>query len=217
MSSITFNSLTRDVDLRGPERHHCGVLCSNLFNAALDISDFAKPEEVAPIIIPGHYVLRGGRVADAIATAVMVPDKPVFQLDGKPVDTLCAVLNTAIALGNRAIQLAARIHGQCEIHGFVEGPNRAWLADIIEEGLAAGIFRRHEMTDEQHRELAALLKSVRGAVALSGYHHPLYDELYGDCACVEKPTHADGARDRLEVLWLSPRALVQQKLLAVAQ
>ena len=74
---------------------------------------------------------------------------------------------------------------------------------------------RHEMTDDQHCELAALLHTVRGAVAISGYHHPLYEELYGEWTCLEKPTHADGARDRIEVLWLSPRAVVQQKLLAV--
>jgi DNA adenine methylase len=72
---------------------------------------------------------------------------------------------------------------------------------------------RHEMTDDEHRELAALLKSVRGPVALSAYHHPLYDELYDGWHCVEKPTHADGARDRVEVLWLSPRAMVQQSML----
>jgi len=74
---------------------------------------------------------------------------------------------------------------------------------------------RHEMTDDDHRELAARLMELRGAVAISGYHCPLYDELYGEWQCVEKTTHADGARDRLEALWLSPRAVVQQKLLAV--
>jgi len=76
---------------------------------------------------------------------------------------------------------------------------------------------RHEMTDDEHRALAATLHQVSGRVAISGYHSPLYDELYGDWQSVEKPTHADGARDRLEVLWLSPRAVVQQKLLAVNQ
>lgn len=74
---------------------------------------------------------------------------------------------------------------------------------------------RHEMTDEEHRELAELLKGARGAVVLSAYHHPLYDELYEGWHCVEKQTHADGARDRVEMLWLSPRATVQQSMLRV--
>ncbi len=36
----------------------------------------------------------------------------------------------------------------------------------------------HEMTDEQHRELAAVLNKVKGRVALSNYPCPLMDSLY---------------------------------------
>ena len=36
----------------------------------------------------------------------------------------------------------------------------------------------HEMTDRDHRVLAERLRHVEGKVALSGYHGPLYDELY---------------------------------------
>lgn len=61
---------------------------------------------------------------------------------------------------------------------------------------------RHEMTDLQHRELAVTLNSLKGAVVLSGYHSPLYDELYADWERVERPAQADGARPRMEVLWL---------------
>src|SRR5437016_11853802 len=38
----------------------------------------------------------------------------------------------------------------------------------------------YEMTDSQHEELARLLLSARGAVALSGYRCPLMDRLYGE-------------------------------------
>ena len=67
----------------------------------------------------------------------------------------------------------------------------------------AGEAYKHEMTDEQHRELAAVLHSVKGAVVLSGYACPLYDELYGDWLSVTKFTHADGAKDREETLWMN--------------
>lgn len=50
-------------------------------------------------------------------------------------------LNTAIAVGNDALRLGARLHGQCEIHCYVEGPNRAWLAGIIEAGRESGFYR----------------------------------------------------------------------------
>jgi DNA adenine methylase len=37
---------------------------------------------------------------------------------------------------------------------------------------------KHEMTDEQHRELAELLNDVEGKVAISNYDCKLFDELY---------------------------------------
>lgn len=62
----------------------------------------------------------------------------------------------------------------------------------------------YEMTDEQHRELACLLRSLKGAVVVSGYACDLYDqELYADWHRVERAAHADGARDRIEVLWMN--------------
>lgn len=62
---------------------------------------------------------------------------------------------------------------------------------------------RHEMTDDDHRALAAQLKMVKGKVLLSGYHSPLYDELYDDWERVERAALADGGRKRTEVLWMN--------------
>lgn len=41
------------------------------------------------------------------------------------------------------------------------------------------------MTDDEHRQLSKVLKSVKGKVALSGYHCELLDTLYGDWDCIE--------------------------------
>lgn len=73
---------------------------------------------------------------------------------------------------------------------------------------------RHEMTDRDHRDLARLLKRVRGGVVLSGYHSELYDELYADWRRVERTgPFADGAMKRTEVLWFSPRTRIDPTLL----
>lgn len=73
-----------------------------------------------------------------------------------------------------------------------------------------GSVRRHnykvEMTSEgAHRELGEVLSGCRATVVLSGYHSPLYDELYADWFRVELPsrtTQGDSARvERTEVLW----------------
>lgn len=69
---------------------------------------------------------------------------------------------------------------------------------------------KHEMTDDQHRELAAVLHGLRGAVILSGYESTLYDELYGGWVSIGRPAHAGGARKRTEVLWVSPKVSANQ-------
>ena len=65
---------------------------------------------------------------------------------------------------------------------------------------------RHEMDDEQHEALADALHGLEGMVVLSGYPCPMYDSLYRDWIPEQRSAHADGARDRVEKLWLNPRA-----------
>jgi len=64
---------------------------------------------------------------------------------------------------------------------------------------------RHEMGGEsEHRELAAALEACRAAVVLSGYHSPLYDELFAGWHRVELKAHTGQAHTwqrRTEVLW----------------
>ena len=63
-----------------------------------------------------------------------------------------------------------------------------------------------EMSDDDQRALAAVLKTVQGMVVLSGYGCDLYDqELYPDWHRVEKDTYADSARKRTEVLWMNAK------------
>lgn len=63
---------------------------------------------------------------------------------------------------------------------------------------------RHELSDDDHAELLAFLATLEGFVVLSGYPCPLYDDALGGWGRIEKETHADGARDRTEVIWLNP-------------
>ena len=70
---------------------------------------------------------------------------------------------------------------------------------------------KYEMTDEQHMKLATTLRELSGMVILSGYACPLYDEeLYRDWYRVERPALADGARPRVEVLWMNESAADKQ-------
>jgi len=63
---------------------------------------------------------------------------------------------------------------------------------------------RHEMTDDDHRALAAVLHQAEGMVVLSGYPSDLYDqELYSDWIRHERRHIADGGRTRTEVVWIN--------------
>jgi DNA adenine methylase len=76
---------------------------------------------------------------------------------------------------------------------------------------------RHEMDDADHERLAEMLRGVAGMVVLSGYPSPLYDRLYSGWVRIDRHAHADGARDRIECLWLNPAANAatpQQRLIA---
>ena len=76
-----------------------------------------------------------------------VGDGPL-TLNGTQYSLLDLQLNSAIAVGGDAMKLAARLHGQCEIHCYVEGPNRAWLASLIEDAFAKHIFRTGQGWEE---------------------------------------------------------------------
>lgn len=65
----------------------------------------------------------------------------------------------------------------------------------------------HEMDDNQHRELAQLLRGVQGMVLLSGYESDLYRELYPEWKLIKKSTKTNGNSQAEECLWISPNAL----------
>lgn len=67
-----------------------------------------------------------------------------------------------------------------------------------------GDVYQFEMTDDDHRDLAKVLNSLKGKVVLSGYGCELYDkELFPTWRRVQRKSLADGAAKRTEVLWMN--------------
>lgn len=62
----------------------------------------------------------------------------------------------------------------------------------------------HEMDDADHRAMLECLKGLEGFVVLSGYPHQIYDDALTGWRRVEKVALADGAKKRIEVLWINP-------------
>lgn len=78
---------------------------------------------------------------------------------------------------------------------------------------ASNCIYRHELSDDDHRELAKVLRGLQGKVVISGYPCDLYDkELYPDWQRVTRKAKADSGANRVEVLWISPSAVIRPQL-----
>jgi hypothetical protein len=64
----------------------------------------------------------------------------------------------------------------------------------------------HEMTVADHEELLNALLGLHGMVVLSGYPSELYDDALTGWMRVQRQAMADGAKPRVEVIWLNPAA-----------
>lgn len=78
----------------------------------------------------------------------------------------------------------------------------------------AGGMYAHEMNAGCHERLLAFLQTLQGTVVLCGYPSAMYDDALSDWQRIERAAHADGARDRTEVLWINRPA--NQTLLEIA-
>lgn len=143
MSRIYFHSEHETAELSGRERAHMGTFCSSLLQAALGIdqawlSDAARYRA----LVPREHYTQGGtdeQFLSSFRTWLSVGEGE-FGLETKT-DPFTAALNTALVIGGDAVRLMARLHGRCEVHAFVEGANRSWLADIIDRGRATNVLR----------------------------------------------------------------------------
>lgn len=100
-----------------------------------------------------------------------------------------------VVIENRdAIEVMLTHDAETTLH-YVDPP---YVASTRDKG---GDYR-HEMTDDQHVHLAEVLANLKGSVIVSGYHSELYDDIYAGWQRIERRALADGASERIEVLWM---------------
>lgn len=149
MSRISFSSPSGTARLRGSERAYAGILIADLTYAAFSPTGWEDdPLFRVTQFQNAEYGGTGGarRFKNDFRTSLLMgwggtPFRLPGRDEGEQPDSFTVSLNTVLAMGNDPICLLAHLHGQCELHGWVDGPNRAWLAAIIEQGRATGILR----------------------------------------------------------------------------
>jgi hypothetical protein len=154
MSRIYFHSPHGEAKLHGSERAWLGALCRRVAEGLFNLNGLSETRKRLTELLHSQHlnrIGRGGSMDPFLDNARWQQSMqamlggmfdPEFAWKGHDIDAFTVVLNTACKVGNDSIRLAARIHGQCEIHGYVEGINRAWLADLMQAGLDAGLYRR---------------------------------------------------------------------------
>lgn len=112
-----------------------------------------------------------------------------------------------VVIENRDALLVMPQHDSAETLFYVDPP---YPESVRAEGAITGVRQRyiHELSDDDHRALAKVLRSLAGMVVLSGRACALYDvELYPDWERYEFDHLDDGARTRREVVWLNPACI----------
>ena len=133
-------------------------------------------------------------------------------------DGFCSRVNALAAASDTVRQFAERLSGVVVEHDdaieIIKRHDSAGTLFYVDPPYVMSTrntkIYKHDMSDDQHRGLAAVLKNLQGMVILSGYRCPLYDELYAGWDRLDRAAHADGARDRVESLWLSPNVQANQ-------
>lgn len=156
MSYIYFHSPEGRAKVRGSERLYMAHLTSRLLVATLSMSE-TRGEGFGDIIdfIPkGHYLLDCYRECgnnlynptflDRFKTWIHAESDGIFEVSVFKASVFETKLNTAYVLANDVIKLMSRLHGQCELHCYVEAKNRKWLSGIITKGLKGSILRNNQ-------------------------------------------------------------------------
>lgn len=144
MSRLYFHSEHGDAALRGSERAYMGVLCSDLMLASIGDLHFAT-SWLVPLLPPDSWIARLDEDRRESSLRIWLGGMGSdFIVEGERIATWLVSLNTALAIGNDVVCLFARLHGQCEIHCWIDGLHRHWLAQLIRTGRATGLMRSEQ-------------------------------------------------------------------------
>lgn len=159
MSRVYWHTKDRTVELRGSERAWLSHVANGPAEAAWDLNASIDSVKHAVRIINMVPEEKRGYVGEYLRAAQQTADWPTaqrltdalgvhlrvdgfdFQVAGHTLHSYDVGMNTTLVAGSDVLRLAAKIHGYCESHMWIDEPDQEWVAGIIDDGLQAGIFR----------------------------------------------------------------------------
>jgi hypothetical protein len=162
MSRVYFHTPSGTAELSGAERAHFGLIVTDIGMQALGVSDRYPfdNDKFAAALTPRQHTqyLETAMRAGEIDLALRLPDGSRHTL-------WILFLNAVLAVGNDALCLAARVHAQCEVHGWIAPSDREWAAATIEAGRATGLYR----SGVGWEDIVNLLRSSRDEPVVLSY------------------------------------------------
>lgn len=169
-----------------------------------DVDDLERARRVWVLLSQG----RGGTLKRTGWRFYRNPDASTYSFP----EYLAAYTNRVPPCAERLAGVSLECRDALEvIADYGKHPNVLLYCDPPYLGSTRARNYRHELTsDDQHSALAAALLDCKSAVVLSGYHAPLYEDLYAGWHRAElKAWTGNGIRngatktdgERIEVLW----------------
>jgi DNA adenine methylase len=134
-----------------------------------------------------------------------------FAIDDVAVKRYQGIPDGIKAVSNRMLGVLIEHRPALQVVEYHDAPDTLHYCDPpyvpeTRSSMGGGVYQ-HEMTVDDHRQLADVLRALKGMVILSGYPCDLYDkDLFADWHRVERQHLADKAQERTEVLWINEAA-----------
>lgn len=123
-------------------------------------------------------------------------------------DAYEAIINRlkGVIIENKDYKQIVLQHDSIHTLHFFDTP---YVLDTRYKGTKTKVYK-FEMTDDQHVDFCQTVTSLKGYQIICGYDNNIYNDLLVGYRKVSKIALADGAKQRTEILWISPNCPVKQ-------
>lgn len=223
MSSIAFHSKEETVRAAGCERASMSCLVTSFGRCMASLVDrtyLGRERDRLRFVIAeltGRRDPIQDHMLDLSLEVLLSSFRGVLYVEGEEWSPWHLCINSMLEFGSDTMRLMARIHAQCEVHGYVEGRNRGWIASLIQRALDNGLLRPDKFGYDGWDEVMRLLRSRADGPVVMSYSvtdtFPSYPHRVS-CTCDEAyPCEGCQAREDWEELAYEERWRTSLKVL----